>query len=111
MKYIIPSVQTNQYVRVRGTNLPVGTQNETDNFGNPLTDPIPAEAQIPCLDAACPPHMAVVGGTKMSTYDVAAWADLWFYANPIFIRVADQPKLLVETNADKAKALKQAQAQ
>jgi hypothetical protein len=111
MKYVIPSVQTNQYVRVRGTNLPVGTQHETDPQGNPLSDPIPAEAQIPCLDAACPAHMAVVGGTKMSTYDVAAWADLWFYANPIFIRVSDQPKLLVETNADKAKALKQAQAQ
>ena len=55
----------------------VQTYKDHPNFGNPLTDPIPAEAQIPCLDAACPPHMAVVGGTKMSTYDVAAWADLW----------------------------------
>lgn len=110
MKYLITNVQTNQYVRVRGTNLPVGTTNETDPQGNPLTDPVPADAKIPCLDAACPAHMGVVNGTKMSTYDVAAWADLWFYANPIFIRVSDQPKLLVETNADLAKTLKQALA-
>ena len=50
--------------------------------------------------------MATTNGTKLSSYDVAAWADLWFYTNPIFIRVADQPKLLVETNADLAASLR-----
>jgi hypothetical protein len=44
-------------------------------------------------------------GNKLSSFDVAAWSDLWFYTNPIFIRVADQPKLLVETNRELAKTL------
>ena len=35
----------------------------------------------------CPNHMAVVAGQKMVTYDVAAWADLWFYSNPIYVQV------------------------
>ena len=36
----------------------------------------------------CPNHLPVVGGQKMVALDVAAWADLWFYSNPIFIEVA-----------------------
>jgi len=35
----------------------------------------------------CPAHLPVVNGQKMSAYDVAAWSDLWFYSNPIFIEV------------------------
>ena len=35
----------------------------------------------------CPSHLPVVGDTKYSAYDVAAWSDLWFYSNPIFIEV------------------------
>jgi hypothetical protein len=35
----------------------------------------------------CPNHLLVVNGQKMVALDVAAWADLWFYANPIFIEV------------------------
>ena len=35
----------------------------------------------------CPAHLPVVNGQKYSAYDVAAWADLWFYSNPIFIEV------------------------
>ena len=61
---------------------------------------------MPCTDAACPSHLVVRDGQKISSYDVAGWSDLWFYANPIFIRVADQPKLLVETNGALAVALK-----
>ena len=30
----------------------------------------------------------MVGGQKMVAYDVAAWADLWFYSNPIYIEVS-----------------------
>jgi len=35
----------------------------------------------------CPNHLPVVNGVKMVAFDVAAWADLWFYSNPIFIEV------------------------
>lgn len=37
---------------------------------------------------ACPNHLPVVDGKRMVGYDVAAWSDLWFYSNPIFIEVA-----------------------
>ena len=106
----IQNVQNNMYVRTRGSNLPPSTPNETDGQGNPLNDWDPENsAQGPfvlCTDAACPSHLAERNGQKLSSYDVAAWADLWFYTNPIFIRVADQPKLLVETNAAMAVSLK-----
>lgn len=37
----------------------------------------------------CPNHLGVdSNGQKMVSYDVAAWADLWFYSNPIFVEVA-----------------------
>lgn len=35
----------------------------------------------------CPNHMPVVNGQRMVALDVAAWADLWFYSNPIFVEV------------------------
>jgi hypothetical protein len=35
----------------------------------------------------CPNHLPVIAGEKYVAYDVAAWADLWFYSNPIFIEV------------------------
>ena len=28
-----------------------------------------------------------VTGPKYVSYDVAAWADLWFYSNPIYVEV------------------------
>ena len=28
-----------------------------------------------------------INGVKYSAYDVAAWADLWFYSNPVFVEV------------------------
>jgi len=37
----------------------------------------------------CPAHLPVVNGQKMVALDIAAWADLWFYSNPIYIEVAD----------------------
>jgi len=47
----------------------------------------------------CPAHLAtataatntaagIAVGTKMVSYDVAAWSDLWFYSNPIYVEVA-----------------------
>jgi hypothetical protein len=35
----------------------------------------------------CPNHLPVKNGMKFVAFDVAAWADLWFYSNPIFIEV------------------------
>jgi hypothetical protein len=104
MIFGIPNIQSNMYVRARGTNLPPGTPNETDAQGNPFND-LP-QSVIPCTDLACPAHMQVSNGAKMASFDVAGWSDLWFYTNPIFIRVHDQPKLLVETNADLAASLR-----
>ena len=63
-KYTIEPT-ADMYFRLRGTNQPVGFYPQTDPDGNPLMDALePGEN-----DAA---H---------------AWADLWFYSNPIFIDV------------------------
>ena len=35
----------------------------------------------------CPNHLPQVSGQKYVAFDIAAWADLWFYSNPIFIEV------------------------
>jgi hypothetical protein len=91
------------YIRSRGTNIPNGTSNVTDAAGNPLLDV--NNANVSCTDPACPAHLDVVGGTKRVTYDVQAYSNVWFYANPIFIRPAGSPKLLVEKNAELADRL------
>ncbi|CAH0349398.1 hypothetical protein [Aquabacterium sp. CECT 9606] len=111
MTYRIPAVSASQYVRLRGTNLPAAVPYETDANGNPLADIYTnasntAMLKIPCTTPGtnvptnavswpasagaingCPAHLPVVGGTKMVAYDVAAWADLWFYSNPIYVEV------------------------
>jgi hypothetical protein len=70
------------------------------------TDGLPANAnlRIPCTAVGtnipengvnytgttidgCPAHLPEVNGQKMVAYDVAAWADLWFYSNPVFVEV------------------------
>jgi hypothetical protein len=91
------------YLRARGTNIPVGTPNVTDSEGNPLIDS--RNAQVSCTDPACPAHLGVVAGVKKVTYDVQAYSNLWFYANPIFVRPEGTPKLLVERNAELAREL------
>ncbi len=88
MTFRIPAVRASQYLRLRGTNLPPAVPQETDAAGNPLLDARPAESRIACTDAACPAHLITTGGVKYSSYDVAAWSDLWFYSNPIYIEVA-----------------------
>jgi len=114
MVFRIPAVQASQYVRLRGTNLPAGVPYETDANGNPLADLWTNAAavafknsssteyssdyflRIPCTTShsedsqfdGCPDHLPDVNGQKMVAYDVAAWADLWFYSNPIYIEVA-----------------------
>lgn len=116
MSFRIPAVQQSQYVRLRGSNLPRSTPWETDADGNPLPDLYTnqtaytgslANANLKILCSAtgtnvpatatlytgagidgCPGHLPVVNGQKYVAYDVAAWSDLWFYSNPIFVEVA-----------------------
>ena len=110
MTFRVPAVQASQYLRLRGSNLPASVPWETDASGNPLPDlhtnaGDPSKLKIECnvtgsnvpangatytgvaIDG-CPSHLHVVGGKKYSSFDVAAWADLWFYSNPIFVEVA-----------------------
>ncbi len=94
---------TPAYIRARGTNIPVATPNVTDSAGNPLLDV--KNTLVSCADPACPTHLASVSGVKRVTYDVQAYSNLWFYANPIFVRPDGSPKLLVEKNAELAKQL------
>jgi hypothetical protein len=91
------------YIRARGTNIPVATPNVTDSAGSPLLDS--NNALVSCTDPACPAHLQSVGGVKKVTFDVQAYSNVWFYANPIFIRPEGAPKLLVEANAQLAKRL------
>jgi hypothetical protein len=111
MTYRLRAVKDSQYVRLRGTNLPPAVPFETDANGNPLADIVTnasntALLKIPCNvvgtnvpsnDATvpytrsdidgCPNHLPVVGTQKMVAYDVAAWSDIWFYSNPIYVEV------------------------
>jgi len=112
MTYRIRHVNESQYVRLRGSNLPALVPFETDADGNPLADlstnagqvnpsvpggsdgiPAGANLRIPCATTGtndfdgCPAHLPTINGQKMLAFDVAAWSDLWFYSNPIYIEV------------------------
>jgi len=106
MTFRTANVTASQYYRLRGTNMPPAVPYETDANGNPLADVYtnasdPARLAIPCdithsLDNqfdGCPDHLATstapgaISGHKAVSFDVAAWSDLWFYANPIYIEV------------------------
>jgi hypothetical protein len=108
MSFRIPAVSASQYVRLRGTNMPPAVPSETDASGNPLPDVFTnaqdaTRLRIPCTTVhsagnqfdGCPDHLATatgatnpIVGQKAVSFDVAAWADLWFYSNPIYIQVA-----------------------
>ena len=90
--YRIPAVKLSQYVRLRGSNLPPSVPFETDADGNPIKD-FDAAGKIVCSDPACPAHLTTVSGVKYSSNDIAAWADLWFYSNPIFIEAQGSTKV------------------
>lgn len=62
--YRINHLDSDTYFRLRGSNLAAGTANELDADGNPLLD----DSSMLSLDGAD-----------------EAWADLWFYSNPIFV--------------------------
>ena len=104
ISYRIAAVKASQYLRLRGTNLPAATPFETDASGNPLLD-YGSAGNIACADAACPAHMTVTNGVKTASFDVAAWSDLWFYANPVFIEVVNSIKV-AGINAPDSAAIK-----
>jgi len=109
MSYRIPAVAASQYVRLRGSNMPPSVPYETDASGNPLADLYtnandPTKLKIACTTVGanvpangvtytgtaidgCPNHLPTVAGQKMVAFDVAAWSDLWFYSNPIYVEV------------------------
>ena len=67
IEYYLERVSQDMYFRLRGTNLGLGVKGETDEEGNPLRDSLRA---------------ASANGPE-----AAAWADLWFYSNAIFLDV------------------------
>jgi hypothetical protein len=107
MTFRIPAVSGSRYVRLRGTNMPPAVPFETDPSGNPLPDVFTnatdaSRLRIPCTTVhgaasqfdGCPDHLAKATGTdnpilgqRAVSFDVAAWSDLWFYSNPIYLEV------------------------
>jgi hypothetical protein len=63
MTFEVKNVKSPMYFRLRGTNHSLNTPNETDGCGNPLNDIL----------------MEPNSATK-------AFADLWFYSNPVFVK-------------------------
>jgi len=115
MTFRIPAAAS-QYLRLRGTNLPASVPFETDASGNPLADIYtnaqdPMMLRIPCTSNTgttqfdhCPDHVLVpatvanpvvgqpplvppLANQKAVAFDVAAWSDLWFYSNPIYVEL------------------------
>ncbi len=91
MSYTLRKVDHDKYIRIRGSNLPPGTPNERDEDGNPLRDDL--ANNIACTDAACQPGGIAQHTNGVFDYDVEGWGDLWFYSNPIFIKLAKGSKV------------------
>jgi hypothetical protein len=80
--------------------------NDATKLRIPCTTPVPAGTEPAAsvafkgVLAGCPSHLAIakstagthdnlIEGRKAVSFDVAAWADLWFYSNPIYVEVAN----------------------
>jgi len=63
--FTISGIDGDMYLRLRGTNMGLGVKGQTDAAGNPLMDT----------------------KSKGTNTPAKAWADIWFYSNPIFIDV------------------------
>jgi hypothetical protein len=81
--------EKSMYFRLRGTNMPVGTPNETDEDGNPLLDSM--ADNIFCDSALAETCVKYNDDGSITAnvlnHDVEAWSDLWFMSNPIFVIV------------------------
>jgi hypothetical protein len=71
--------KASMYFRLRGTNLAANTANQTDSAGNPLSDTL-------TYQTVANPDPTKTGTVTINT-PAQAWADLWFYGNPIFVHV------------------------
>lgn len=65
VSYHVRQIRHDMYFRLRGTNLGCGVRGETDGECNPLIDEL-------------------LGSNNQDK----AYADLWFYSNPLFVRVS-----------------------
>jgi len=81
--FTLPATDKDMYYRLRGTNLAPNTAGQTDAQGNPLIDT--------AADSAV--------GTNSAQ---AAFSDLWFYSNPIFVNAAVDGATINGTLQDKA---------
>lgn len=81
------------FFRLRGTNLPANVPFETDADGNPLADSLANDNIYASMDPAvleASLFESVEIDTNSKLDEVAeAYADLWFYSNPIFINVVE----------------------
>ncbi len=73
MSITLEDMQKDMYFRLRGTNNTLNQPFETDEFGNPLSDALAA-------------NLGLDGVAE-------AYADLWFYSNPIFVQVPEPAAL------------------
>ena len=64
MTFVVPRVGNDTFFRVRGTNKGYNEAGQTDEIGDPLLD------------------------TPGANNADEAWKDLWFYSNPIFVKVS-----------------------
>jgi len=83
--------ENSMFIRLRGTNLPANVPSETDEAGNPVLDSLAVTNIYGSMDNATLATQLLPGFeiTKNSSlkYVAAAYADLWFYSNPIYIEV------------------------
>lgn len=92
LTYVVTfNAEKSMFLRLRGTNLPANVPFETDEAGNPLadflaSDNIYAPMDVNVLAEELFPDVSIATSSKLD--EVAeAYADLWFYSNPIFIEV------------------------
>jgi hypothetical protein len=76
INYRIRDLDKSMYFRLRGTNLACGVENETG----------PA-VQLPSANYCSPLADRLINTSNASAQAEAAWKDLWFYSNPIFVYV------------------------
>nr|WP_320191453.1 hypothetical protein [uncultured Desulfobacter sp.] len=96
MTYVINIKPTeSMFIRLRGTNLPANVPYETDDAGNPLADSTDDGAGKNIYDVLDNTSLASsmfdwvknVDTTDKLEEVAEAFADLWFYSNPIYIEV------------------------
>jgi hypothetical protein len=89
------------FIRLRGTNLPADVPYETDVEGNPLADSEANDYIYQLMEEEAEGYNGITNkllnlmlndDLRISTISklddvVEAYADLWFYSNPIFIKV------------------------